>query len=390
MRRLTTYKILTVFLVCATSIVTAQRNNFITTATEKQSQDYYELLKLGYSNQEIFEDLGNVNFLTQNYKSAVFWYEKLTPELRGKEIQKRYDASIAHLKNNKTNQKTKKNAWFAAVKKDYLRDNQKGIVNAEAMTSLKKTIHKIHVANQSFSDAYEPKITITKDGGTAYFSKAVYKKPLYGLFSKKELIHEIYRAENINGNWQNIEKVIVCPEHFSAKHPTVSNDGRKLYFASNMPGTFGSYDIFVAEIKADGKFGVAKNLGTKVNTNKDDLYPNLHNDTLLFFASEGHEGYGGLDLYASQIDRNSLTKSFNLGQKINSRFDEYSIQLAPTDKMGYVATNRGMNGNTQEFAVSYAKQYDNTRVAKNEERLLKMLRDKSQIEYSNTTFEDEK
>jgi len=335
MRRLTTYKILTVFLVCATSIVTAQRNNFITTATEKQSQDYYELLKLGYSNQEIFEDLGNVNFLTQNYKSAVFWYEKLTPELRGKEIQKRYDASIAHLKNNKTNQKTEKNAWFAAVKKDYLRDNQKGIVNAEAMTSLKKTIHKIHVANQSFSDAYEP-------------------------------------------------------EHFSAKHPTVSNDGRKLYFASNMPGTFGSYDIFVAEIKADGKFGVAKNLGTKVNTNKDDLYPNLHNDTLLFFASEGHEGYGGLDLYASQIDRNSLTKSFNLGQKINSRFDEYSIQLAPTDKMGYVATNRGMNGNTQEFAVSYAKQYDNTRVAKNEERLLKMLRDKSQIEYSNTTFEDEK
>ena len=83
-------------------------------------------------------------------------------------------------------------------------------------------------------DGYVPSMSITKDGKTAYFSKASYQKPLYGVFSKKELVHEIYRAEKINGEWTNITKMEVCPNHYSAKHPTVSEDGKRLFFASNM------------------------------------------------------------------------------------------------------------------------------------------------------------
>ena len=385
MMRSVTYKIAFIcFLLCFGATTMAQNSETVSAETSKRAKDYLELLNLGYTDQEIFQDLGNVNFLTQNYETAIFWYEKLMPSNKDAEIQDRYDFALSQLKGAGTKQQVQSNDWIASIKKDYIESGQH-----KKVASLKRSSKTIPVANQSFGDKFEPKIAITQDGRVAYFSKAVYKKPLYGLFSKKELIHEIYRAENIDGEWRNIEKVAACPEYFSAKHPTISDDGKRLYFASNMPGTFGEYDIFVAEVGSDGKLGVAKNLGPKVNTKKDDLYPNLYNGTLLFFASEGHEGFGGLDLYASQITENSLTPSVNLGQKINSHSDEFAIQLEPTRKMGYVVTNRGINGNTQQFAISYSKSYDNTRIAKNEESLMKLLNDKTQTEYSTTVFDDE-
>lgn len=388
--RSVTYKIaLLCFLLCFSVQTMAQHNKTVSEETSKRAKDYLELLNLGYSDQEIFQDLGNVNFLTQNYESALFWYEKLMPLKTDAEIQNRYDFALSQLQATGVKRQVQTNDWIATIKEDYIQSRQPKKSVAFGTIAQKKNSKSIPVANQSFGDKFEPKIAITQDGRVAYFSKAVYKKPLYGLFSKKELIHEIYRAENIDGEWRNIEKVVACPEYFSAKHPTISDDGKRLYFASNMPGTFGEYDIFVAEVDADGKLGVAKNLGPKVNTKKDDLYPNLYNGTLLFFASEGHEGFGGLDLYASQITENSLTASVNLGQKINSHSDEFAIQLEPTRKMGYVVTNRGINGNTQQFAISYSKNYDNTRIAKNEEGLMKLLNDKSQTEYSTTVFDDE-
>ena len=390
MMRSVTYKIaLVCFLFCFGNFASAQNDSSISKETSKRAQDYLELLNLGYSDEEIFQDLGNVNFLTQNYETAVFWYEKLIPLKNNNEIQERYAFSKAKLEGQGISLENENSDWLAAVKKDYLQKKAYKKLPLSQTATLKNTSKSIAVANQSFSNKYEPKIAITKDGRVAYFSKAVYKKPLYGLFSKKELIHEIYRAENIDGEWRNIEKVAACPEYFSAMHPTVSDDGKRLYFASNMPGTFGEYDIFVAEINSNGKLGVAKNLGPKVNTKKDDLYPNLYNGTLLFFASEGHEGYGGLDLYASQITENSLSNSVNLGQKINSHSDEFAIQLEPTRKMGYVVTNRGINGNTQQFAILYSKSYDNTRITKNEEGLMQLLNDRSQTEYSTTVFDDE-
>jgi len=74
----------------------------------------------------------------------------------------------------------------------------------------------------STEDGYVPSMSVTADGMTAYFSQVTYQKPLYGLFSKKELVYEIYRAEKVNGQWANFTKIQVCPEHYSAKHPAVS------------------------------------------------------------------------------------------------------------------------------------------------------------------------
>lgn len=243
----------------------------------------------------------------------------------------------------------------------------------------------------SSTEGYMPSMSITKDGKTAYFSKATYQKPLYGVFSKKELVHEIYRAENVNGEWTNITKMEVCPNHYSAKHPTVSDDGKRLFFASNMKGSYGKYDIYVADIKADGSLGVSKNLGPKVNTKEDELYPSIYNGTLLFFASEGRDGYGGLDLYATQVVQNTLTKAVNLGDHINSQSDDYAIQLSPEKKLGFVVSNRGYNNTISQYTVAYGRskkqdQYNN--IAERDSGLQTAMTEGSQ-KYADTSFEDQ-
>ncbi|THV59784.1 hypothetical protein EZV76_09500 [Flagellimonas alvinocaridis] len=242
--------------------------------------------------------------------------------------------------------------------------------------------------NLSTIDGYVPSMTITKDGQTAYFSKATYQKPLYGVFSKKELIHEIYRVENVDGEWKNMTKMEVCPKYASAKHPTVSDDGKRLFFASNMRGSFGKYDIYVAEIKSDGSLGVSKNLGPKVNTKEDELYPNLYNGTLLFFASEGRDGYGGLDLYATQVVLNTLTPSVNLGDRINSDRDDYAIQLTPEKGLGFVVSNRGQNHTISQYTVAYGRANKNNHDIAQRDANLETAMNTTVQEYTSTSFED--
>ncbi|KAB7530897.1 hypothetical protein F8C76_05200 [Flagellimonas olearia] len=252
----------------------------------------------------------------------------------------------------------------------------------------KDLVTHVMEGNLSTLDGYVPSMTVTQDGQTAYFSKATYQKPLTGVFSKKELIHEIYRAENINGEWKNVTKMEVCPKYASAKHPTISNDGKRLFFASNMRGSYGKYDIYVAEVKPDGSLGVSKNLGPKVNTKEDELYPNLYNGTLLFFASEGRDGFGGLDLYATQVVLNTLTPSVNLGDHINSDRDDYAIQLSPEKGLGFVVSNRGQNHTISQYTVAYghAKKEDNRYVADRDSNIQTAMN--TTQEYTSTSYED--
>jgi maltoporin len=348
-----------------------------TNEADKRIDDYLELLKQGYSEIEIFQDLGNVNFLTENYDAAIFWYEKLKNSVQvgslSSSYQERYEYAQNQLKGKTSNQRKD---WAAIIKSDY------GV--APSISEQQNGIPSIAGNNKEFT----PEMSITRDGKTAYFSKIVYVKPEFGVFSKKEPIHVIYKASNVNGEWKNIQKIAVSPKHYSAKHPTVSEDGSRLFFASNMPGTYGKFDIYVSDIKPDGSLSVAKNLGPKVNTKKNDLYPSLKNGTLLFFASEGRKGYGGLDLFAVQVAKNTLTESVNLGKSINSAYDDFSLALVPEKGMGYVMSNRGKKSKVSQIAITYSKPVDASLVEKNEEGLMKALHANKGTDYSSTIFEE--
>ncbi|MFZ9032289.1 MAG: TolB family protein, partial [Robiginitalea sp.] len=237
--------------------------------------------------------------------------------------------------------------------------------------------------------AYNPPVALTADGRTAFFSRAVMEKPLYGLFSKKEVMHKLFRADYIDGDWKNIQEVPVAPKYASAMHPAISKDGKRLFFASDMPGSYGQYDIYVADIRRDGSLGVAKNLGEKVNTRENDLYPRLLDDQLLFFASEGHGGFGGLDLYAVQVASRRVGLAVNVGSPFNSGKDDFALTLSQEKGRAYVMSNRATSQDVvQELVFAYDAQ-DNSRLAENGRyRFLEMRPLQTTAQYTSTMFED--
>lgn len=354
--------------------------------------DYFHLLNQGYSEIEIFQDLGNANLLSENYESAAFWYERLLENTadpnKKQSFQKRLVYATQKVQGKLVGDKTD---WSKAIMDDYRASGpSQYLMNASTVMvsgekSMKNTQQK---SLETLKGAYTPKLTVTANGKMAFFSKAVAQKPETGIFSKREIVHEIYRAENIKGEWKNIKKVAVCPKHYSAKHPTVSGDGSRLFFASNMPGTFGKYDIYVSEIKADGSLGQPKNLGAKVNTKKDDLYPSFINGSTLVFASNGRKGQGGLDLFAVTVEGNRLGKSKNLGNRVNSRYDDFALTFSPSKGMGFVLSNRGDQQTVAQYAFA-PSEGDLSKVEKDDQKLWNALNDKNQTEYSSTVFEDE-
>lgn len=374
--------------------------------------DYQELKNLGYTDREIFEDLGNAYFLAMKYETAVFWYKKLT-EVSNSDLnsgyQERYHYALKKTSDNYSTGDPINKDWLAMVRADYEIKN-KPIENRRSKTStatntldfkrqseqfldarvLEKSFASLDDKGPAGQDVYKTPVAVTADGKTAFFSKAVYEKPLYGIFSKKELVHKIYKAERIGGQWKNISQVALCPKNYSTLHPTVSNDGRRLFFASDMPGTFGKYDIYVSAIHRDGSLGIPKNLGEKVNTSENDLYPNVVGGTTLFFASEGHKGYGGLDVFMVQVEQKRVGWSVNLGSPINSDEDDFSIFLLAEKGMGYVMSNRGKDKNAvQRVAFSYpAFNYTHSE-DKWGYTLLQAFNDNSKTDYSNAFFEDE-
>lgn len=385
----------------------------------KRAIKYQELLRLGFKENEIFQDLGNANFLAGNYEEAVFWYKKLMEANTGStpraSYYERYLFALNKMGPSVEETTSNDKDWLAQIKGDYQintnpeeNNNHPGKLSKykdfnfqqpqEPVVSKELTLEDLGLENEGVSDlgdrekykfAYNAPIAITEDGRTAYFSKAVYSKPLVGVFSKKELVHRIFKASNINGEWKDIEEVALVPKHYSAIHPTVSPDGKRLFFASNMPGTFGKYDIYVADIHKDGSFSVAKNLGLKVNTDDNDLYPKIIGGSSLVFASEGRKGFGGLDVYMVQVDQRKVGTSVNLGTDINSAEDEFSILLTGTNGMGYVMSNRGeKESNPQRVAFTYSKEKREMLLEKKKFNILETMDDKSQINYSNTVFEE--
>lgn len=417
-----TYNILfSCIITCFCSSIVAQYSDSsgVTTATanlvDHRMDNYLFLKNQGYKDKEIFEDLGNANFLNENYVSALFWYERLKEVSKNGNLsvtyEKRYKYATSQSKGNTFSQKEDRNDWLAQIKSDYQipKAPKENILDKPIAERYRKLdfqqkdgnfivedplptegLEKLTGVGQKEQNGYSAPVSVTPDGRTAYFSKVVYMKPVYGVFSKKEAVNKIYRAEKINGEWQNIEEVALEPKHASSMHPSVSYDGKRLFFASNMPGTFGEFDIYVSEIRSDGTLGVAKNLGTKVNTTKNDLYPNAVSDNILFFASEGREGQGGLDVYMTEVGQRKVGLAVNLGSPINSAEDDFAVSFASERAKGYVMTNRGNNKSTvQRVAFTYVNEHKPITQEKDEYEAFEAFNPNSKIRYANSVFEDE-
>ena len=142
-------------------------------------------------------------------------------------------------------------------------------------------------------------------------------------------------------------------DHYSVMHPTISNDGKKIFFSSNMPGGFGGLDLYYCEIfgvqekKINGKLEKINklsdpiNLGNKINTEGNEVFPYFMNDNILFYSSDGRIGLGGLDIFMvyNYLD-STLLKIDNIGKPFNSPKDDFSFFISKDIKFGFISSNR--------------------------------------------------
>ena len=192
--------------------------------------------------------------------------------------------------------------------------------------------------NSKFHDG---PITFNSEGNLIYFTRNNYFESKKGKDSQGINNLKIFKAQLVEGEWKNISEVHFNNDEYSVGHPSLSADGKKLYFASNMPGSIGGTDIFVADVLEGGNLGEPKNMGAVVNTEGNEMFPFIHNNGTLFFASDGHVGYGMLDVFATITNiENEPVNILNLGEPINSKLDDFSYFLSEDGFSGYISSNR--------------------------------------------------
>jgi len=202
--------------------------------------------------------------------------------------------------------------------------------------------NSVKFSNKINSKFYESSPVFTSDGKTVYFTRSNYlhnkrKGDLNGLTKLK-----IYRSSlDQSGNWGPIEDLPFNSDEYSVAHPALSKDGFKLYFASDMPGTIGLSDIFEVAINADGSFGLPINLGEKINTEGRETFPFMSNEGILYFASDGIPGLGGLDVFGAKMDQEGhFIAVKNVGKPINTASDDFNFIINDISKNGYFSSNR--------------------------------------------------
>jgi outer membrane protein OmpA-like peptidoglycan-associated protein len=190
------------------------------------------------------------------------------------------------------------------------------------------------------TEMHESNAIFTKDGKTMYFTRNNYATGKKIRDKNKVTQLKIYKAQFVNNNWVNLMELPFNSDNFSVEHPALSPDENELYFASDMPGTIGSFDLFVVDINADGTYGTPKNLGSKINTEHREQFPFVSAKNILYFASDGHFGMGGLDIFKSEILDDNFSKPTNLSNIINSNLDDFAFVIDEENETGYFSSNR--------------------------------------------------
>ena len=182
----------------------------------------------------------------------------------------------------------------------------------------------------------------TKDGNTMYFTRNNYVNRKLGTDIENTILLKILRAtKDKNGNWGNIVEVPFNSDQYNVAHPALSPDEKYLYFASDMPGSFGNSDIFRVEILGDNQYGTPENLGNIINTAGRESFPYISKDNVLYYSSDGIPGLGGLDIFAVKFNADgSTSKPVNIGMPGNSADDDFCFVFNSDSKIGFLTSNR--------------------------------------------------
>jgi len=372
---------------------------------------YLNIVESGYESKEVFEKLGDTYYYNNDYTNANTWYTKVfqydsesidddyyfkyiqtlksvRDYDRAKEILDIYSetrADAQYLANylNQPNylELIKRQSGRYEIKNldmnsstqdfgtSYL-PNSTSIVYASSKdtASLVKRKHKWNEIYQATADSsslelrdseklnkklntkfHESNAVFTKDGNTMYFTRNNYIKKSYKTSSDEINKLKILKATRNNSQspWENIVELPFNDDEYSTAHPALSKDGKRMFFASDRPGSMEdgsgklSSDIWYVDIDDNGEFSEPKNVRS-VNTIGNDLFPFISDGGDFYFSSTGHQGLGGLDIYQVKTDDNGMPidEVINIGKPVNSSYDDFAFIIKDSLKTGYFSSNR--------------------------------------------------
>ncbi len=188
------------------------------------------------------------------------------------------------------------------------------------------------------SKYHEAVVAFSADGNTIYFTRNNYTNNNLGTDAEGMNHLKLYTATLVNDEWSNVQELPFNSDDYSVGQPAVSADGTKLYFVSDMPGSIGATDIFVVDMLGEDTYSSPRNLGPKINTAGREMFPFL-TDKKLYFASDGHVGLGGLDVFESTLDE-VFSTPVNLGKPLNGQRDDFAYIIDENTQKGYFSSNR--------------------------------------------------
>lgn len=369
-------------------------------------KSYLEIIKNKQGNQNVYQNLADSYYNIYNTTEAVKWYEKVVEKNADSETYFRYSQALKSIGNyTEANEQMKKFATLVpndVRAKEFMQNQNYKLTldNSKALFSIEKTslsepksndfaavltttneVYFVSTRNSkkidkwsnepyidifkttrnndgSFSKVEEIKelnsmyhdgpVTISADGNTMFFARDGHSTNLYEKDKKNNAkIGQlgIYKAQKNNGKWEIKEGLPINNISYSVSHPSLSKDGKTLFFASNMPGGMGESDIWKIAITENG-YGEPINLGDKINTASREVFPFITNKDELYFASTGWSGFGGLDIF--KVENNS--QLINVGKPVNTEKDDFSFSLNTELNKGYFSSNR--NGNDAIFEAT--------------------------------------
>lgn len=177
--------------------------------------------------------------------------------------------------------------------------------------------------------------SLTPDGKTMFFTRCPYD-------DSKVNVAECYEIKRSGGRWGEPVRVIPGGDStMMVAHPAISPDGNTLYFVSDREGGLGGKDIYVTNRNTDNSWSEPENLGAMVNTQGDELFPYVRDNGELYFSSNGHPNYGGLDIFKAVKNEGDRYVVTNMGLPINSNLDDFGILFEGNRERGFFSSNRG-------------------------------------------------
>ncbi|MFD2822782.1 OmpA family protein [Lacinutrix iliipiscaria] len=202
---------------------------------------------------------------------------------------------------------------------------------------------------------HEGSVTFSPDSKTMYFSRESFFENEFekdSISNTKFSVLHLYKASLDGDTWRNVEPLHLNSPNYSVSNPSMSADGKTLYFQSDMPGGYGLFDIYKVSVNADGTVGEPQNLGQKINTEGNERFAYLSDNGTLYFSSDGHLGLGGLDVFFSREVDGKMTPVRNVGVPVNSNADDFAFSLNEESGEGFVSSNReGGLGSDDIYAI---------------------------------------